>query len=175
MRPCLKKLYEKLNTTHTLEAFVLCSETRVDITMSPCLLGPKQHGKEITGRWVMCFMVVIPALRSTGLERWLSSSEHWLLFPKCQVQFATSTWQLTTVCNSSPRGSDILFWPPWIPGIHMVHRHTCKQNIYIYKVKKKTRGEKGWGRRITNYRWILELGIESNKQEELGRATIYVY
>ena len=35
-----------------------------------------------------------------GLERWLSSKEHWLLFQR--------TWMLTPICNSSSRASDTL-------------------------------------------------------------------
>ena len=32
--------------------------------------------------------------------------------------------KLTTVCNSSSRGSDALFWPPWA-------LHTCGAQTYI--------------------------------------------
>jgi hypothetical protein len=34
-----------------------------------------------------------------GLERWLSSWEHWLLFLRSWVQIPGSTWWLTTICN----------------------------------------------------------------------------
>ena len=29
----------------------------------------------------------------------------------------------TTAYNSSLRGSNTYFWPPWVLGRHMVHRH----------------------------------------------------
>lgn len=29
--------------------------------------------------------------------------------------------QHATVCNSSSRDSDALFWPPWVPGMDLVH------------------------------------------------------
>jgi hypothetical protein len=32
----------------------------------------------------------------TGLERWLSSEDHWMFFQRIWVQFPASTWQLTT-------------------------------------------------------------------------------
>jgi hypothetical protein len=39
-----------------------------------------------------------------GKEKWLSSSEHWLLFQRTRVQFLALTWQFTTVCDYSFRG-----------------------------------------------------------------------
>jgi hypothetical protein len=32
-------------------------------------------------------------MHPVGLERWLSSEEHWLLFPGTQVQLPAPTWQ----------------------------------------------------------------------------------
>ena len=34
-----------------------------------------------------------------GLERWLSSYEHWVLFWRSWVQIPATTWWLTTICN----------------------------------------------------------------------------
>jgi hypothetical protein len=34
-----------------------------------------------------------------GLERWLSSEEHWLPFQRSWVQIPATTWWLTTICN----------------------------------------------------------------------------
>lgn len=45
-----------------------------------------------------------------------------------------SSWQFTSVCNSSSRESDVLFW--WASGIHVAHRHTCRQNTYTHKIIK---------------------------------------
>lgn len=43
----------------------------------------------------------------------LSSSKHWLLFQRIQVQFPALTQQLTTAYNSSPRRSDATVLPLW--------------------------------------------------------------
>lgn len=41
-------------------------------------------------------------------------------------------------CNSSSRGSHILFWHLWILGTHMVHSHMCKIPMHIeLKFKNK--------------------------------------
>lgn len=32
----------------------------------------------------------------------------------------------TALCNSSPTGSNFLFWAPQAPGTHMVYRHTWR-------------------------------------------------
>ena len=44
------------------------------------------------------------------------------------------TWQLITICNSSPQGFDTFFRPAWVSGMYVVHRHTCKQNIHIIPI-----------------------------------------
>lgn len=42
-----------------------------------------------------------------------------------------------TTHNSRSRGYKTLFCPPWAPGIHLVNRHACKQNLYTkHKFKK---------------------------------------
>lgn len=50
---------------------------------------------------------------------------------KTQVQFLAPT----TVCNSSSRESNTFFWPLQVPGTHMVHRQTCRQNTYTHKAQ----------------------------------------
>lgn len=49
----------------------------------------------------------------------------------------TSTWLLTTVCNASFRGSNVLHLLPQPSGMHMVCRHTRgrihKNSIFILK------------------------------------------
>lgn len=52
-----------------------------------------------------------------------------MFFQRTQVQLLEPTWWLITISNSRVRGSDA-FWPLWAPGMHMVHRHTCKQNTH---------------------------------------------
>jgi hypothetical protein len=42
-----------------------------------------------------------------------------------------------TVYNSNCKESDDLLWPPWTPGMHMVHRHTQTSRHINFKFKKK--------------------------------------
>lgn len=64
------------------------------------------------------------------LERHLVYSSSGPLF-KSQQPYGDS--QLSV--NSSPKGSIILFSPPQVPGMHVVHKHTCRQNIHTLKNK----------------------------------------
>jgi hypothetical protein len=41
---------------------------------------------------------------------------------------------LKTSCNSSSRASDTLCWLPWAPGIHEIHKYTCRQNTHTYTI-----------------------------------------
>lgn len=43
--------------------------------------------------------------------------------------------------HSYPRGYKTLFWSPREPGMHMVHRYTCRQKSHIHNnlIKKKKR------------------------------------
>lgn len=48
--------------------------------------------------------------------------------PEDLILFSESSWQLTTICTSSPRISNDLFWPVWVLhtysaqiGIHSKH------------------------------------------------------
>lgn len=36
----------------------------------------------------------------------------------------------TVVHNSSSKGSDEVFQPPWVLGTHMAHRYTCRQHTH---------------------------------------------
>lgn len=54
---------------------------------------------------------------------WFRAGEM-VLFQRSQVQYPVPTVQLTTVCNSSPRGADVLFWNLWV-------LHACDVQIYI--------------------------------------------
>lgn len=44
---------------------------------------------------------------------------------------------LTTTHNRCSRGSRVLFWPPRVPGVHIVHRYIWKQNAHAYKINLK--------------------------------------
>lgn len=36
----------------------------------------------------------------------------------------------STICNCSSRRNNALFWLLWVPGAHVVHRHTSRTNTY---------------------------------------------
>jgi hypothetical protein len=54
--------------------------------------------------------------------------------PEDLGSFLSTTWQLTTVSNSSPRGSNTFFG---LFGHHtdMVNKHICKQKVHLHKNK----------------------------------------
>lgn len=58
-----------------------------------------------------------------------------LFFRRTWVRFPTPTGWLTIACNSSSRGSNVIFSLPPLPGTHMVHRHTYKHNTQAHKNK----------------------------------------
>lgn len=43
----------------------------------------------------------------------------------------TTTERIAAICYSSFTGPNTLYWPPQAIDIHMVQRHTCRQNICI--------------------------------------------
>lgn len=49
-----------------------------------------------------------------------------IVLPEDQVQLLASMQRLTTICYSSFRGSDALFWPLQVPVPHMAYKHACK-------------------------------------------------
>jgi hypothetical protein len=51
---------------------------------------------------------------------------------RTRVWFLTPTWWLTTLCNTSSRRYNMLFWPLWTLYTHTVHRHICRQNTHIH-------------------------------------------
>ena len=64
--------------------------------------------------------------------------------------------------HSYPRGYKTLFWSPREPGMHMVHRHTCRQKSHIHNnlIKKKKDFEPGivaqnWYKQILSSRPIF--------------------
>ena len=56
-----------------------------------------------------------------------------LAFQGTQVQFPVTTWELTTIYNSSSRRSNALFWFLWTSSTYVVYRPTCRQNTYMHK------------------------------------------
>lgn len=47
------------------------------------------------------------------------------------------TWWFTTIHKSSSRGSDVIFWPPRTPGMHVVqiYIHIYGQNPHTDEIK----------------------------------------
>lgn len=70
------------------------------------------------------------------LERWLSGQVYWLFFQKILVWFPAPTWELTTVCGSSSRGSIALSRPLGSPHA-CGDRHKCRQYTHTHKIKTK--------------------------------------
>ena len=68
---------------------------------------------------------------SKTLKRWLCGLKFWLLFHRTGVWFPAPTQLYATVCNSSSRGSDILFCPPW-HHMHVVYRHPGRPSTHIH-------------------------------------------
>lgn len=60
----------------------------------------------------------------------------WLLLQRTQIQFPTLTWQLTDVHNPNWNVSDAVLWPLQALGMHLVGRHTSRQNTHIRKTTK---------------------------------------
>lgn len=77
-------------------------------------------------------------IRRSGLERRLRGQERWLFLQRTHVQFPVPTWKLTTICNSSFRGYNT-FWSPWALVMHVVPKHTLRQNIHVHKIKNQRR------------------------------------
>lgn len=53
---------------------------------------------------------------------------------------STQVWQFPAFCDSSSRGSDALFWPPWVPSSLMCPRlhtdiQTVTNNYYFFKAR----------------------------------------
>lgn len=59
---------------------------------------------------------------------------HWLLFKRTEIWFLDPTRIFRTICSSSSRESEALFWAPRIPGMYMVHSHTS----YMYHMNAWT-------------------------------------
>ena len=78
---------------------------------------------------------VMPLVKHLGLERQLSSWEHWLSVALVQDQSSipSTTWQMTTICSSSSRGSTVLFCPSRVPHLHGTQTHIQKKHPYAYK------------------------------------------
>jgi hypothetical protein len=58
------------------------------------------------------------------------------------VLFPVPACQLTTICNSSSRGTDALFWPARVGGTRAVHLHAYRWNTHthiLYKINLKKR------------------------------------
>ena len=70
-----------------------------------------------------------------GDGRMVQWSEHLLLFQKIWVQFPASTWELTTICNVSPKGANVLVWLLGPPSMYMVQMYMVRNNTHANKYK----------------------------------------
>lgn len=71
-----------------------------------------------------------------GLERWLHSSKYCQLLWRTWVWCPEFTWQPTTVCNPSSRGSNTILWSLLV--LHdTVYRDSCRQNTKPWKIKER--------------------------------------
>ena len=61
------------------------------------------------------------------MAQWLEA----LGLQRSRVPFPVSTWWLTTICHSSSRGSNTLFWPPTALHTDDTHIHTDTTPMYI--------------------------------------------
>lgn len=79
-------------------------------------------------------------IKSCYVCDWRNSSEvrEWAAFPEISAWFLALTWWLTTLSNSNYRGMWHSLLASMDPGIHVVHRHTSKQNIQAHIIKKIT-------------------------------------
>lgn len=93
------------------------------------------------------FKCNLTVLRKMGLVTWLSGKKHLSVLGKTRVWFPTPTRWLTTICNSTSRGSDTVFWPSWASGMHGVHTHACTQAKHSYWLNKINMSLKGEVRR----------------------------
>ena len=55
-----------------------------------------------------------------------------------QVQFTAHDCLKQSV-PPVPGGFNAFFWLPWAPGIHVFHRHSCRQNPHTHKINKNTK------------------------------------
>ena len=76
-----------------------------------------------------------------------------------EAQFPTPTQWLLTICDSILRAVIPSFWPPWIPGVHMGQRHTCRQNTHTHKIHKGKCKERKQGR------WVGHRGVQERRME----------
>jgi hypothetical protein len=53
-----------------------------------------------------------------------------------EVLFPEPTWWLTTFWNSSPKGSDSLFWQLWMWSTHVVYIFASKTPTHFFQTKR---------------------------------------
>ena len=75
------------------------------------------------------------AFQVREMAQWLKDI---VALPEDWVQFPAPTWQLTTICDFSPRDFDTLLISA---GIHVMCMHACRQNVHTHKTNKSKGGE----------------------------------
>lgn len=62
-------------------------------------------------------------------------------FPETLVLFSAPTRWVTTVCNSSFKVSDAIFWHLWAPDIQVVHRPITRSDTHTHKMTLKQKNK----------------------------------
>lgn len=74
----------------------------------------------------------------SGWKNGSAVKENWQLLQKTHPDLISSTtWQLITVCNSSPRRCDTFFWPLW--SLCVNDTWTYIQATHIHEIKTKVK------------------------------------
>lgn len=69
----------------------------------------------------------------SGPKSTFCSCRAWAQFP-APTRLLTTTW-------TPVRRANALFFTPWVPGMHMVQKHKCRQNTCTHKINKKFRNK----------------------------------
>lgn len=75
-------------------------------------------------------------------KRWLSGSDHWLLWQRTWVWLRTYTWQLTIVFNSDFRDPMPSLFSAVTKHTHYTRIYIQTQRQYMYKIENKKIMEK---------------------------------
>lgn len=88
--------------------------------------------------------------------------------------------RVTTICNTSSKIPDALFWPPWGPGTLEMQTYTQAKHLYTYK-KKKTQILKKANRQQTclaiyfQFSWVPFELCTSQLAASLGPFTSFTF
>lgn len=72
----------------------------------------------------------------SGAGEMTQQSRTLLFLQRTQVWVLAPTWYLRSICNSSPRGLNALFWSLQLLSMYKMHRYTCRKNILKHANKQ---------------------------------------